>query len=169
MTFFDTNVLVYSVDAAQPAKAAVARPLLEEAIAGETLVLSTQVLQEFYDVVLRKRLLKPEQAVAILQLWAQGRVVPATPELLFRAFELQQRQRISVWDALIVQAALDAGCTVLYSEDLHHGLRIGDLEIVNPFGRPPAVHEPATPYRELRSTARGTAPATARSRRGKRA
>ena len=90
-------------------------------------------MQEFHAVAARRQMLMPAQASAIVQAWAENEVVSATPELLLRAFALQQSSRMPVWDALIVQAALDAGCTTLYTEGLQHGMRFGSLELVNPF------------------------------------
>ncbi len=146
MAFFDTNVLVYTQDDSAPAKRAVARALVEQAIAAGQFTISTQVMQEFYAVAARKRLLSATHAVALLQAWAENEVVRATPGLLFRAFALQQSRRLSVWDALVVQAALDAGCTMLYSEDLQAGERFGSLAVLNPFAAPAAAHEAAPAY-----------------------
>ena len=123
-----------------------ARRLLAQAIAENTLTLSAQVLQEFYNVTQRRRLMDPRDAVRLMQVWAECDVVNATPQMLFRAFDLHQRRRLSVWDALVVQAALDAGCTTLYSEDLQHGVRFEALEVVDPFRSAPAVQEPAAAY-----------------------
>ena len=147
MRFFDTNVLVYTQDTLEPAKQAVARKLVEQAIGAGEFAISTQVMQEFYAVTARRRLLTPVQASAMVQAWAENEVVSSTPDLLLRAFALQQSSRTSVWDALIVQAALDAGCTTLYTEDLQHGMQFGALELVNPFLMPAAVHEPPAAYR----------------------
>ena len=153
MHFFDTNVLVYTQDTLDPAKQAVARKLVEQAIGAGEFTISTQVMQEFYAVAARRRLLSPTQASALVQAWAVNEVVSSTPGLLLRAFALQQSSRMSVWDALIVQAALDAGCTTLYTEDLQHGMRFGDLELVNPFLLPAAVHEPPAPCSAARARA----------------
>lgn len=147
MRFFDTNVLVYTEDPASPAKQAVARTLVREAIAAGQFVISTQVIQEFYDVVTRKRLLSPAHATMLLQSWADNEVVCSSPDLLFRAFTLQQSRNMSMWDALVVQAALESGCATLYSEDLQAGARFGELVVANPFAaRAAAAHEPDAPY-----------------------
>jgi predicted nucleic acid-binding protein len=71
--------------------------------------------------------------------WCHSRpwvVVDNAPGLLVAAVGLQERTRISFWDALVVQAALDAGCDRLYSEDLNAGQRFGSLLVVNPFAQP---------------------------------
>lgn len=153
MRFFDTNVLVYTQDALDPAKQSTARKLVQDAIGAGEFTISTQVMQEFYAVAARRQLISPTQASAMVQAWAENEVVSSTPELLLRAFALQQSSQLSVWDALIVQAALDAGCTTLYTEDMQHGMRFGNLELVNPFLAPAAVHEPPAPYRAARGRA----------------
>ena len=146
MQFFDTNILIYTLDPAEPVRQPIALQLVRQALQGRTMAISTQVVLEFYNTALRRRLMTPALAVQLLQEWAGNEVVNSTPDLLWRAFELQQRLQLSVWDALIVQAALDAGCTTLYSEDMQHGMQITGLTIVNPFVAPAAVHEPPAAY-----------------------
>src|SRR5438067_35373 len=133
MEFFDTNILVYAVDPTDRRRRDAAREAVSRALRDGTFVLSTQVMQEFYYTVIRKSLLGHDEAVQLLRQWARGPVVTSTPGLLWAAFELRLRHQLSLWDALIVQAALDAGCARLFTEDLQHGMRIGDLEIVDPF------------------------------------
>jgi predicted nucleic acid-binding protein len=143
--FFDTNILVYSRDPDDAAKRAVSRRLIEDAIAGDAFVISTQVLVEFYATTLRRRILGPAQALDLVRFWGQHDTVPHTPELLVRGLELHQAHSLSVWDGLIVQAALDARCEVLLSEDLQHGRRFGDLEVANPFVPGTVAHERRSP------------------------
>ncbi len=144
--FFDTNVLVYSRDPDDAAKRAHARALIEKSIEEESFVVSTQVLVEFYATSVRRRLLGPARALELVRFWGGHDTVPHTPDLVTRGLELHQAHSLSVWDGLIVQAALDARCDVLFSEDLQHGRRFGDLEVANPF-LPAAAHEaPARPY-----------------------
>ncbi|MBC5767713.1 PIN domain-containing protein [Ramlibacter albus] len=155
MDFFDTNILVYTVDPRDPHRRSVAREVLRAAVDGERLVLSVQVMQEFYNVVMGKRLLPHANAVAALREWSRtAPVAPTTPELLWHALELRERWQFSVWDALVVQAALHAGCSRLVTEDLHHGLRIGALEVFNPFLPGHAVHEPRPRYGARKKTAK---------------
>ena len=155
--FFDTNVVVYAQDIAAPLKRARALAVIEAAMQAACFVISTQVMQEFYNVVLRKRLMTPPHAVQLLTQLAQHTVVSANAESVLRSIALQQRHRLSIWDALVVQAALDAHCVVLYSEDLQDGQRFTaatgagpELQVVNPFtAEPPAsaVHAPRATYR----------------------
>jgi predicted nucleic acid-binding protein len=145
MRFFDTNVLVYAIDRTDPQRMAVARDLVREAMQAQSLVISTQVMLEFYAVTQRRQLASAESATALLREWAEG-AISTTPDLLWRAFEIQQKLQFSLWDAAIVQAALDAGCDVLYTEDLQAGQHIGPLEVVNPFAKALRVHEPRAEY-----------------------
>ena len=155
--FFDTNVLVYGQDHTAPLKRKRALAMIAAAMRADHFVISTQVMQEFYNVVLRKRLATPAHAAQWLAQLAEHTVVPASADSVLRGVSLQQRHRLSICDAFIVQAALDAQCTVLYSEDLQAGQRFElaggagpELRVVNPFtadSETPAVHEPQAPYR----------------------
>lgn len=164
--FFDTNVLVYSRDPDDAAKRALARRLIEEAMDSDTFVVSTQVLVELYAVTVRRKLLGPSQALDLVRCWGRHDTVPHTPELVTRGLELHQAHSLSVWDGLIVQAALDARCEVLLSEDLQHGRRFGDLEIVNPFVAGAGAHEaPARTYRAAKNIPRARVSKTAGPKR----
>ena len=152
--FFDTNVLVYSRDPGDAAKRGIARALIEESLEEESFVVSTQVLVEFYATSVRRRLLGPAQALELVRFWGGHDTVAHTPELVVRGLELHQAHTLSIWDGLIVQAALEARCDLLLSEDLQDGRRFGDLEVANPF-RPAAAHEkPARAYGAMRRKVR---------------
>jgi predicted nucleic acid-binding protein len=134
--FLDTNVFVYLLDDADARKRAIAEALVAQAARSGDASISYQVVQETLHVVTRKmeRPLTPHDAVDFMHrmlepLW---RVMP-TPALFERALEVQDRYGYAFYDALIVAAALEAGCTRLYSEDLQDGQRIGALTIENPF------------------------------------
>jgi len=144
MIFVDSNVAVYVLDATEPAKRAVAEPLVAQVAKDGRLVTSTQVLQETFNVLTRKKRLTAASALAFVSMLARRRVVPSTADFVLKALQLSVQAQLSVWDALIVQAALDAGCTTLLSENLQHGRRFGSLEIVNPFLQ--AVHEAVPAY-----------------------
>lgn len=60
-------------------------------------------------------------------------VVDSTQDLLAAAMDLQQQAAISLWDAMIVSAAIEAGCERLYTEDLNNGQRFNGVQISNPF------------------------------------
>ena len=142
--FFDTNVVVYAYDRNAGLKRDRAKALIEANVRAGTLVLSTQVMIESYNALQRAALLKREAALAIVEALADEHVVTTDADLVLRAIRLAQRHQLSHWDGLVVQAALDAGCGTLYSEDMQAGRRFGDLEIVNPFAD--AAHESRPAY-----------------------
>ena len=135
-SFFDTNVLLYTLDDVDQRKRGIANALIVDAIAADNCCISYQVVQETLNVLTRK--LTPTMTSEdkqgfvdrmLLPLW---RVMPSIG--LFReGMSIQDRYRFSFYDSMIVAAALSAGCRRLYSEDLQHGQKIGKLEIVNPF------------------------------------
>ncbi|MGH8513512.1 MAG: PIN domain-containing protein [Gammaproteobacteria bacterium] len=133
--FLDTNVLVYLFDIDAPEKKAAVTALFEGEGASGLLILSTQVLQEFYVVVTRKlaRPLAPEVAEQAVRDFATWPVRQVTPALILSAIRRSIASRLSFWDALIVETAIDAGATVILTEDLQHGQAIDGVRIVNPF------------------------------------
>jgi predicted nucleic acid-binding protein len=138
--FFDSNVVVHAHDRCDVRKQARAIDLMAAHARDATLTVSTQVLAESYSILLRKRLLNSEDALAALEALVVGRVVSADAASIMRGLQLSRRYQLSSWDGLIVQAALDAGCTTLFTEDMQAGQRFGELETVNPFDD--ALHEP---------------------------
>ena len=152
--FFDTNVLVYSRDRSEPGKRDLAHVLIENAIADDSFVVSSQVLLEFYVTMQRRNLLGPAQALQLVRLWSDHDTVSNTSDLLLRGVELHQEHSLSIWDALVVQAAIDAWCDVLLTEDLQHGRRFGEVIVENPFLEAHAAREPRR-KRFLRERFRG--------------
>lgn len=132
--FLDTNVLVYFFDLDEPDKRDVARSLLRKPSPLD-LVISTQVLLEFYSVVTRKlrdRMTDEDAAAAVERLSALP--VVATDAALVRAgISISRRVHVSVWDGMIVAAATAAGCDRLLTEDLSHGQVVGSVTVENPF------------------------------------
>jgi predicted nucleic acid-binding protein len=127
--FLDTNVLLYllSADAARADRA--------ESLLADGGTISVQVLNEFASVALRKLDMPVAELREILEpVRSVCRVEPVTEDTHDRALGLVERYRFSLYDAMLVAAALSAGCTRLYSEDLQHGQLINrQLRIVNPF------------------------------------
>ena len=133
--FFDTNVLVYLFDADDEDKKELASVRFEaEASAGRVL-LSTQVLQEFYVSVTRKLAvpLAPETAESVVRDLSLLPIVAINTERILAAIHRSRMQRLSFWDALIIEAALAGGADRLLSEDMQHGQVIEGLRIENPF------------------------------------
>jgi len=131
--FVDTNIWVYTVDAADATRRRRALEVVGPASAYE-LVLSTQVLAEFYAVVTRKldTPLAPTAARALATQMAAFAVVSVDAPLVLSAIEAGAAWGISVWDALIVRAAEIAGCAILLTEDLADGGTYGSVRVVNP-------------------------------------
>ena len=133
--FFDTNVLVYAFDQSEPEKAAVAKQLVRDHGKDGSLILSTQVLQEFYVTVTKmgKVMLTREEAEDIVNDFAEFPLVQVDRTIISRAMKRHQGKAFSFWDSLIVEAALQSGCSQLLSEDMQDGLVIDTLTISNPF------------------------------------
>lgn len=131
--FIDTNVLVYCTDAGAPAKRSRAMSLVERLSAAGEAVVSTQVLIELFHVLTRKQKMPGAAAQALVLACTAWPVVPSDAALVAAAIEQSLRHRLSIWDAMVVQAALKAQAHTLYSEDLGHGQRFGALAVVNPF------------------------------------
>jgi predicted nucleic acid-binding protein len=132
-TFFDTNVLVYTDDKAAPAKQRRALDLIAEHRRTKTGVVSLQVLQEYFVTVTRKLHLDPRIARRKVELIAEFDVVfPEVADIL-AAIDLHRLHGVSFWDALVLRAAKQAGCSILLSEDMQGNREIDGVQIVNPF------------------------------------
>ena len=141
--FVDSNVLVYVFDAEAAAKQSCARSLVIDRLGADALALSTQVLLEFFWTVTRKpEIPLPQQVAAgfVRQMLA-ARVVAPSADLVVAAVERSGASSLSVWDALILEAAESCGASVLYTEDKHLLFASSSIDIVDPFAgcsRPPA-------------------------------
>ena len=131
--FVDSTVLVYAEDRRDPLRLGIAVTVLSELWASGRGVLSTQVLQEFYNVATRKLRMSPEAARRIVAEYAEWPAVETTVQLIVSASILHERHSFSFWDSMVVEAALLSGATTLLSEDLQDERRIGGLTISNPF------------------------------------
>jgi predicted nucleic acid-binding protein len=134
-TFIDTNVLVYLFDADYPEKQARARDVLRDRSENGGVVVSTQVLQEFFVTVTRKlaRPLPADDAEAALRRLMALPVIAVESDQILAAALGSRRDRISFWDALILTSASAAGCNEVLSEDLQHGRSFGRVRVINPF------------------------------------
>jgi predicted nucleic acid-binding protein len=134
-SFVDTNVLIYAEDRDAAEKHHIARDLVIDLWHSREGVVSVQVLQEFYVNVTRKlkQPLSATRAKEIMEEYLTWTVIDNTGLMLIDAIELQRKAQLSFWDALIVQAAIQAGCDRLYSEDFNPGQRFGSAVVINPF------------------------------------
>jgi predicted nucleic acid-binding protein len=133
LAFVNTNILVHTDDASNPAKRERAIALFAEHRIQGTAVVSLQVLQEYYAAATRKLGVSPHIAQRKVEILSRVRVVRFDTPDVIAAIEVHRLHHISFWDALIIHAARSAGATVLYTEDLHAGGTIGGVKIVNPF------------------------------------
>ncbi len=134
--FLDTNIFVYSFDRNALAKARRATDLIAEAVTSRKGIVSYQVVQEFLNVALKRfeRPMKTAEAEQYLTTVFRPLLsVHASQSLFIEALRLGVRYHLSWYDSLIVAAAVEGQCSMLYSEDLQHGLHIGDLVVANPF------------------------------------
>ncbi|MGA2350213.1 MAG: PIN domain-containing protein [Terracidiphilus sp.] len=134
--FLDTNIFVYSFDQSSHEKSQKSAQLIREALTTHKGIISYQVVQEFFNVALR-RFSQPMKAADCEQYL--GTVfrpllgVHSSPALYAEGLNLHAHGGLSWYDALIVAAAMQAQCDLLYTEDLQHGQRFGNLQIRNPF------------------------------------
>jgi predicted nucleic acid-binding protein len=129
--FVDTNVFLYCFDLAALEKRETARNLL--ATLDDSLVTSTQVLQEFYWNATKKLRMTPVEAKRAVEHICKRRVVQVAPTIVLHSVDTSERYRISLWDALILEAAATAKCSKLLSEDLSHGQVLRGITVENPF------------------------------------
>ena len=133
--FLDTNVLIYWLDAGPRADQ------VENLLAQDT-VISVQVLNEFANVLRKKRQMPLADITELVDTLLQTcDVCDLTVRIHRAALELAARYQLSIYDANIIAAAGESGCALLYSEDMQHGMSIklpkslgdGALSVKNPF------------------------------------
>jgi len=134
--FLDTNIFVYSLDVSVPAKARRAATLIRDGLETGNGIVSYQVVQEFFSVAFR-RFAKPMSAFAAEEYlnttFRPLLAVHSSPAIFVSALEVYAQYKFSWYDSIIVAAAQEAECSILYSEDMQHGQRVDDLRIENPF------------------------------------
>jgi predicted nucleic acid-binding protein len=134
--FLDTSIFVYCFDASSPKKAALAKTLVRKAIATRGGVVSYQVVQEFFNVALR-RFANPMSRVDAEQYLSTTfrplLSMHSSHALYAEALQIGAKFRLAWCDSLIVASAIEGQCDILYSEDFQHGQQMGRLRISNPF------------------------------------
>lgn len=134
--FLDTNILVYSFDKTTVGKQTIARQLIRHGLQTQRGVISTQVVQEFLNLAIRKFV--PPLSVIEAREYLNNTLMALCqhfPSIAFyeQALVIQVETGYSWYDALVITAAIEVNCTTLLSEDLHHGQIIRGLTILNPF------------------------------------
>ena len=132
--FFDSNILVYFADSADPQKQQIAENLIKNAVINDNGVISTQSLQEFFAATTRKLLCTKEKAKEYVESFSDSFTVEqVSVPLILKAINISIKNQFSFWDSLILSAAIQSGCIICYSEDLSNGQIIEGVKIVNPF------------------------------------
>lgn len=132
-SFIDTNVLIYAQACDEPQKQRAALALLKRLFDESQGVLSTQVLQEYCNVALKKLKLPVPYIRSQLDLYEQFEVVQVTPAIIRAGLDLQQTRSLSFFDAMVIASAHAAGCNLIYTEDMNAGEVVNGLAITNPF------------------------------------
>jgi predicted nucleic acid-binding protein len=134
--FLDTNIFIYSLDAKAPRKAKRAALLIRDGLETGNGIVSYQVVQEFFSVAFRAFASPMSNFVAEEYLNTVFRpllAVHSSPALFVAALQIYGQHHFSWYDSLIVAAAQQGNCSILYTEDMQHGRRVEDLKIENPF------------------------------------
>jgi predicted nucleic acid-binding protein len=134
--FLDTNVFVYAFDPNAPRKAKTAAQLIRRAANSGDGIVSYQVVQEFFNVAL-KRFAQPmtfaEAEQYLVTVFRPLLAIHSSPAIYVEALRVAAKYRIGWYDSLIVAAAIEGKCEVLYSEDMQDGREIEGVRIENPF------------------------------------
>ena len=126
----DTNILLYALDDFYPEKQNIAIHLI-----ADRPTFCSQTLSEFTNVCLRRWKFPKDKVAKLIKTYLQQcAYVPVTEQVVLRSVEIMQKYDFQLFDSMIIAAALDSGCSILYSEDLHDGQIIeNSLKIINPF------------------------------------
>ena len=130
---FDTNILVYSIDNSHPIKKRIASDLIREYGKCDRLVLSTQVISEFYVVLTKKLKIKPLDAKAIVQPLSGFETITISQKAINEAIDISILNKLSFWDSLVIASAQCYNISTLFTEDLNSGQIVRGVKIINPF------------------------------------
>lgn len=127
----DTNILIYLHDIENSSK----RQIASELIAAGTSVISSQVVSEYLNVCNKRLKMSKESSLESLMSWLLFcELYPIRANVFSNALRLIKKYKFQMFDAIVVACALDADCTILYSEDMQHNLFVeNQLRIINPF------------------------------------
>ncbi len=132
--FFDSNILIYFVDERDERKQSIAKEIIADAVQNQNGMISTQSLQEFYNVVTKKMNCPKEKAKELVTMFCElFPVTQITIPLILSAIDISIKNEFSFWDSLILSTANDTGCILIYSEDLNSGQIISGTKVLNPF------------------------------------
>jgi predicted nucleic acid-binding protein len=132
----DTNVLVYAVGGNGPERRAEAVAIIRR-LQAQSIVVPAQVIGELFSVLVRKIGFRPGTTQLVVQQFVQDyTIAPSTDTVLSSAMTLSIMSKISIWDAIVLASAGEAGCRILLSEDMQNGFTWSGVTVVNPFANP---------------------------------
>jgi len=131
--FVDTNILIYAFGDEEGAKQKTAKRVIADLWTQGLGMVSPQVLAEFYHVATRKQKMPKAIARKIIAAYRPWCSAHTSPELLVSASLLEEKHKLSWWDSMLIEAALQGGAGTFLSEDLQHGQKFGQLTVRNPF------------------------------------
>jgi predicted nucleic acid-binding protein len=140
--FIDTNIFIYSFDDTQPEKQDLSKRIIGFALENDAGIISSQVVQEFLNVATRKfktPLSITDCLTFLNRIMEPLCVVFANMDLYHHSLDIMQRWKLSFYDSLIISAAIQEDCSILYSEDFQHNQKIQSLTIINPFIEQPSL------------------------------
>lgn len=137
----DTNILAYSAGIVASRddrpKVEASRALIAKLMGAVELVAPVQVLGELFHLARRRTHDLRFARESVVKVTEHFETVASTHDRLLTAIDLATEHKLQLWDALIVTAAADAGCSVLLSEDMQDGLTASGLTVANPFAATP--------------------------------
>jgi predicted nucleic acid-binding protein len=132
--FVDTNIFIYAYSDDDLLKHNAAKNLLQNDLLENNVIVSVQILNEFYSVMSKSKLPHQDIAHFIKEITKQTYVKPIAMGTVELCLEIKKKYHYSWWDSLVLASALENDCKIIYSEDMQHGQIIENtLEIVNPF------------------------------------
>ena len=131
--FIDTNILVYAQNDLEKEKQQICRNVLRHLIDHNRLVISTQIIQEFYNVSTLKLGLDKLFVKNTIKQFDFHETVLLQPTIILQAIDIQILNQLSFWDSLIVSAAKSANCSTILTEDMNDGQVIDGVKIQSPF------------------------------------
>jgi predicted nucleic acid-binding protein len=137
---FDSNILGYlarvAIAEADAPKIARIAEVRTQVVSNSEVVFPVQALGELVMIMRKASISRAKVHEQISALSSQAIVAPTTRDTLVMALEVAQRYRLQHWDAVIIAASIEAGCTILLSEDMQHGFAVHGLTIINPLAEP---------------------------------
>jgi predicted nucleic acid-binding protein len=134
--FIDTNIVVYAHVSTDAEKHKKAVSLLQSDLVDDNIMVSTQVLGEFYAAMTKYKRNHDEIYRFIIEIIRDSNIVEVSVKTVESCLKLKETYGFSYWDSLILAAALSSNCSIIYSEDMQHNQIIeGRLTIINPFIR----------------------------------